>query len=116
MNDNILDMQKDFEIKALEDEIEKLKNTITKLEIILKESGVEYTATDVSDAEAICVQEISKLKKFSDDMDGGLTSDDIKKFDLLNKNLQLIRGNLKRGKTSNLKKMTVEQLKKQLKK
>lgn len=114
IEDNLLDMESEFEKKVLEDQIVKLQETIVKLEIILKENDIEYTASDVSDEEAICVQQIGRLLELSEA--GPLSADDVKKFDILNKNLQLIRGNLKRGKKTSLKGMSTEDLKKQLKK
>ena len=114
INETILNAEKEFEIKALEDEIENLRNKVTKLEILLKEAGSDYNESDVSDEETVCVREINRLLKISEDHP--LSSDDVKKFDILNKNLQLIRGNLKRGKKSNLKDMSSDKLKKMLKK
>jgi hypothetical protein len=110
---NIINMEQEFEKKMLEDEIERLKNENTKLRILLKDSGMESDITDVSDQEALCVQEISKLKKLSDDRQ--LCQEEVKNFDLLNKNLQLIRGNLKRGAKSKLSKMSNDELKKLVK-
>lgn len=111
--DNILDMENTLKFKALEDEIDRLTNDITKYQILLKECGMDYEASEISDEEALCVQEIIKLKKYSDDRE--LSTDEIKKFDLLNKNLRLIRGQVKRGKSSNLNHLSDEELMEQFK-
>ena len=113
MDSNIIDMEKQFELKILEDEIERLENENTKLRILLKEAGMDDDVGSVSDEEAICISQINRLKKYSDTRD--LSNDEIKNLDLLNKNLRMIRGNLKRGKKSKLKEMTNQELKNQLK-
>lgn len=107
--DNLVGAEKDFEIKALKDEIRKLKNMVTKYQVLLKEVDENADPSMVSDEEAICIQEIAALKKLSDK--GGLTLDDIKALDILHKNLKLARGEstrLKQGSRS--KKATDEEL------
>lgn len=98
---NILEMEKDFEIKALQDKIEKLENQITKQNILLKEMGHEGTV-DISDEEAICVQQISIMKNQSDQMT--LDNDDVKKLEILVKTLLSIRGKNPRNIKKNLAK------------
>lgn len=78
-------------------EVEKLKKRVAELELelakahsILKEHDLEEEIVTVSDAEAICISEIKKLKIASDN--GILTLEDIKILDLLHKNLLLARG------------------------
>lgn len=78
-------------------EIERLKKKIAELEIelakaraVLKDNDLETEVSNISDAEAICSNEIRKLKIASDN--GILTLEDIKALDLLHKNLLLARG------------------------
>jgi len=59
-------------------------------EIVLKENDLIENVGIISDAEAICANEIHKLKVASDN--GILTLEDIKALDLLHKNLLLAQG------------------------
>jgi len=113
MSGNIIDMGEQFEKKSLQDEIERIMNENTKLRILLKEADCDYDVSDVSDEEALCINQINRLKQSSDGRE--LSTDEIKNFDLLNKNLKLIRGQLKRGKKTNLGKILTKDLVKQLK-
>lgn len=78
-------------------EVERLKKKVSELEIelakaraVLKDNDLEEEAASVSEAEAICANEIHKLKVASDN--GILTLEDVKVLDLLHKNLLLARG------------------------
>lgn len=78
-------------------EISKLKKRITELEIeltkaqeVLKDNDLLDEVLKVSDTEAICTNEIAKLKIASDN--GILTLEDVKILDLLVKNLLAIKG------------------------
>lgn len=78
-------------------EVERLKKKVAELELelakaraVLKDNDLEEEVSNISDAEAICTNEIHKLKVASDN--GILTLEDIKALDLLHKNLLLARG------------------------
>lgn len=78
-------------------EVERLKKKVAELELelakarsVIKDNDLEEEASNISDAEAICISEIKKLKIASDN--GILTLEDIKILDLLHKNLLLARG------------------------
>lgn len=78
-------------------ELERLKKRVAELELelakarsILEENDLGEEITNISNEEAICVNEISKLKVASDN--GILTFDDVKILDILVKNLLAIRG------------------------
>lgn len=78
-------------------ELERLKKKVSELEIelakarsVLKDNDLEEELSNISEAEAICTNEIHKLKIASDN--GILTLEDIKALDLLHKNLLLARG------------------------
>jgi hypothetical protein len=78
-------------------EIERLRKRVAELEIelakaqeILKENDLLEEVSIISDAEAICANEINKLKIASDN--GILTLEDVKILDILHKNLLLARG------------------------
>ena len=93
-------------------EIQKLKKRISELEIelskaqkVLKENDLLENTSQVSECEAICANEIHKLKVASDN--GILTLEDIKILDILHKNILLAQGrpveekkDNKKGKTS----------------
>lgn len=109
--DSIIEAEKSFEIKALRDEIEKLKNIVTKYQILMKEAGVESDTNLISDEEVICVREISRLKELSAERE--LSTDEVKKLDLLHKNLKLARGeSLRVNWEGQAKKMSTEELEK----
>jgi hypothetical protein len=106
---NILEAEKDFEIRALTAEVEKLRNELTKYKILLKEVDEDINPDVITDEEVICVREISKLKKITEERD--LSTDEVKKFDMLHKNLKLARGETSRiGSKSKVSKMSQEEL------
>lgn len=96
---NLLDSEKEFEIAALRVENTKLRNEITKYQILLNEIDSEANPNLVTDEEAICVEQIRKLKESSSKRT--LTTDEVKKLDLLHKNLKLARGEIDRVKNQN---------------
>lgn len=78
-------------------EIQKLKKKVAELEIelakaqkVLKENDLIDATSQISDCEAICSNEIHKLKVASDN--GILTLEDVKILDILHKNLLLAQG------------------------
>jgi hypothetical protein len=82
-----------FEIKALNKKIKELEQKNYKLEQLIREHGLEDEAeveNTMSDEEYICVNEISNLKKLSEN--GQFTEQDAKVLDILYKNLRMIRG------------------------
>ena len=89
-------------------EIQKLKKRISELEIelskaqkVLKENDLLENTSQVSECEAICANEIHKLKVASDN--GILTLEDIKILDILHKNLLLAQGRPVEEKKDNKK-------------
>jgi hypothetical protein len=110
-DNNILDLEKELEIKALHDEIQKLKNQVNKYKILLNEVDEDANPDMISDEEVICVTEISKLKKITNQRP--LTSDEVKNLDILHKNLKLARGeNTRVGGHNKVKKKSAEDLEK----
>ena len=108
-DNNILDAEKDFEIITLRNEIEKLKNEVLKYKILLNEIDSEANPDIVSDEEVICIEQIRKLRENSGKRQ--LTTDEVKKLDILHKNLKLARGQGTRvGSKNQAGKMTAEQL------
>jgi len=108
-NDNILDAEHQFEIIALQNEIERLTNELIKYRILLKEIDSEANPDIVSDEEAICVEQIHKLKEESSKRT--LTSDEAKRLDIFHKNLKLARGEGTRvGSRNKAGKATQEEL------
>lgn len=78
------------EVERLKKKVAELELELTKARAVLKDNDLEEEVSNISDAEAICVNEIRKLKVASDN--GILTLEDIKALDLLHKNLLLARG------------------------
>ena len=70
--------------------MEELQNQIVKYKILVKELGHEEDLSKISDEEAICVRQIEILRQQSDEYP--LDADQIKNFDILHKNLRMIRG------------------------
>lgn len=79
-----------LEIERLKKKVAELEMELAKARAVIKDNGLEEESTNVSEAEAICMSEIHKLKVASDN--GILTLEDIKILDLLHKNLLLARG------------------------
>jgi len=89
-SDNIINMEAEFELATLRNEIEKLKGEVTKYKILLNEIDDEANADFVTDVEMTCVVEIRKLKTASEKR--VLSTDEVKKLDILHKNLKIARG------------------------
>jgi hypothetical protein len=70
--------------------VAELEIELTKAQEVLKENDLLDEVMKVSDTEAICTNEIAKLKIASDN--GILTLEDVKVLDLLVKNLLAIKG------------------------
>jgi hypothetical protein len=79
-----------LEIKQLKKKIAELEIELAKAQAILKENDLLEKASQVSDCEAICANEIHKLRVASDN--GILTLEDVKVLDILHKNLLLAQG------------------------
>lgn len=79
-----------IEIERLKKKVAELEMELGKARAIIKDNGLDDEITNISEAEAICISEIHKLKIASDN--GILTLEDIKILDLLHKNLLLARG------------------------
>ena len=105
MDNNIIDVEKDFEISTLHNEITRLKNEISKYRILLNEVDNEANPNFISDEEIICVEQIRKLKE--DSATRVLSTDEAKKLDIFHKNLKLARGEGTRvGSKASTKKMS----------
>lgn len=94
---------KDNDLRSV---IEDLKRENLELKKTLWEYGIE-DISEMSDEEFICLSEIAKLKKISEN--DNLSEQEVRTFDLLNKNLRLIRGQVEK-KTPKGKKMSKEDL------
>lgn len=79
-----------LEIERLKKKVAELELELAKARAVLKDNDLEEEAASVSEAEAICANEIHKLKVASDN--GILTLEDVKILDILHKNLLLARG------------------------
>jgi hypothetical protein len=99
----IIDIEREAQVKAYQSKIAELEKEIVKLMQVIKDNDLEDEISDVtymSDEEIICVNEIRKLKELSDV--GSFTQEEAKTLDILYKNLRMIRGNAPRkakGKT-----------------
>lgn len=79
-----------LEIERLKKKVAELEMELAKAHAVLKDNGLEEETANISEAEAICANEIHKLKVASDY--GILTLEDVKVLDILHKNLLLARG------------------------
>jgi hypothetical protein len=79
-----------MELSRLKKKVSELEIELTKAKEVLKENDLLDEVMKVSDTEAICTNEIAKLKIASDN--GILTLEDVKILDLLVKNLLAIKG------------------------
>lgn len=79
-----------LEIERLKKKVAELELELAKARAVLKDNDLEEELATVSEAEAICANEIHKLKVASDN--GILTLEDVKILDILHKNLLLARG------------------------
>lgn len=79
-----------IEIQKLKKRISELEIELSKAQAILKENDLIENVSQVSETEAICTNEIHKLRVASDN--GILTLEDIKILDILHKNLLLAQG------------------------
>lgn len=79
-----------LEIERLKKRVAELEMELAKARSVLKDNDLEEEAANISEAEAICANEIHKLKVASDN--GILTLEDVKVLDILHKNLLLARG------------------------
>jgi len=97
---NMLDMELEMELKALRSEIDKLKAEVSKYKKVIVEHGIEDEVDDfvaiVSPEEKICLDGIGHLAELF--KNGTYDSNDTKNFDLLHKNLRLIRGHVDTAK------------------
>lgn len=106
---NIIEGEHAFEIATLKGEIEKLRNQVIKYQILLNEIDSNANPDLVSDEESICVEQIRKLKDSSGKRT--LTSDEVKKLDILHKNLKLSRGESDRvGSRNHAKQLSIQEL------
>jgi len=106
--DNILDMEKELELKMLIEKIEILELENTKLKILLKDSGIDNINNEISDEEAICVKQIARLQDESNLR--LLSKDEVQKFDLLYKNLKIIQDNKNKNKKQQKSLISKEEL------
>ena len=109
IENNVIDAEKDFEIVVLRNEIEKLKNEVIKYKILLNEIDSDANPNIVSDEEAICVEQIHKLKENYTKRE--LSTDEAKKLDIFHKNLKLARGQgIRVGAKNKVGSMTADDL------
>lgn len=92
---NIVELQKycneQYElVNTLIQENEDLKLKLKHLEALLGDAVPIIDVIPLSNEEIICIKQLEKLKMKAQNSE--LTLEEVKKFDLLNKNLKLIRG------------------------
>lgn len=110
-DNNIIDAEQEFELMSLRNEVERLTNEVIKYKILLKEVDSDVNPDIVSDEEALCVEQIRKLKEQS--AKRPLTTDEAKRLDIFHKNLKLARGEGSRvGSRNKATKLSQEELEK----
>lgn len=98
----------EIEIAALRKKIIELEEKNTSLTKILVENGIEEVVIPISDEEAICLNEIKKLKVLSDN--GQFGKEEAQILDILHKNLRTARGQAVEPVPKSKKKVDVGQL------
>lgn len=88
-NTNDKKNDKDSQLKVLIEENKELLKQVNDLKKTLDIYGIEELET-MSDAESICVTQINRIKELAERV--VLTPEEVKVFDILVKNLLLIRG------------------------
>ena len=81
------------ESEILNDQISELKRQNLNLKRTLWEYGIE-DESEISDEEYICLVQIERLKDMA--MIADLSEQEVRIFDLLNKNLRMIRGGVEK--------------------
>lgn len=108
---NIINMENSFTLKQTKEQLNKALKENDKLKILLKEADPDASADLITDAEYICINQISKLKDYAKARD--LTPDEIKGLETLNKILRMERGvNSRISKTGKAKKLSDDALEK----
>lgn len=114
MTDQVIEATHEFQLKILNDELDKLKHENIKLKLLLNEAGIETDTSAISDSEAICIINIQRLKDISQERN--LSKDETDIFDKLHKNLKICQGGETRVKKKDTtKEMSSEELAKMLK-
>jgi len=90
--DDTKQMEKDFKIKALVEQLKKELEEVKKKNYSLRRTLVEYGIEDestIDEVEYICVKGIEDIKMLADGP--GLEHEDVKNLDILHKNLRMAR-------------------------
>ena len=95
-------------IKKLESQVLALNTENTKMRIILENNELTGSVSKISDTEAICVEQIRKLKEAS--ARGEFSETNAKVFDILYKNLRTVRGTPDGAENKKLKKLSSAEL------
>ena len=90
MSENLIQAEKEFEIAALRAEIDRLTKENTKFRISLRELDPDYDPNKICDVEAICQEQLEKLRAESAIRE--LSTDEAKRLEILHRNLKLARG------------------------
>lgn len=96
--------------KSLVAEIQKLRIENAKMKLAIKTAEItDDTLSKISDAEAICIEQIMKLKEQSNVR--MFTGEDAKILDTLHRNLLMARGKLENSiKKSKAKNLSIDEL------
>jgi len=100
-------MDKDYQISVLRKHIEDLRKEIESYKKTLDAYDIDEVE-EMSDIEYVCVSEIKKLKKLSDGP--GLDESEVKKLDMLHKNLRMVRNQPVDKKALKTKASSVDEL------
>lgn len=112
MSDKFDDMEKEFEkeaksqVEILNEQLDEVKRENADLKKTLWQYGIEEVS-EVTDEEYICIAQIERLRQTAERVD--LTEQEVRMFDLLNKNLRMIRNGIER-KTPKGKKLSKGEL------
>lgn len=98
----------EFQIDVLKKELDKVNRELATCKKLLSKYEIDELEDEMSDAEYICVEEIKKLKRLSETQ--GLSEVEVKMFDILNKNLRIIQGNVQEKLPTKQKEVDIKEL------
>ena len=109
MSNDILGMEAQFEIDALRKRVAELEKELLRLQQIIRDNDLDIEdVPEMSDEEFICIQQIEKLKRQSEEM--AFDQEQAKIFDTLVKDLNIIRGGNPKRKAKSKSKAEVKDL------
>jgi len=96
-------------VRDLTEHVNELTTENIKLRTTLRDNGLTEDDVKISDVEAICIQQIEKMKEMS--ASRHFEETDAKIFDILHKNLRMARGQTtEKDNSRKMKKLSIKEL------